>query len=290
MPFRPSFRPFTALFLALLVAVAHLAAMGRKDDRTSPCIYVAHAGGGYQGNVHTSAIEAMKLSYANGYRIFELDVEWTTDDKVVLVHDWFTFFHFAFLNHQPTYDEYVHLRMRADFRPPTLENLAVFLKEHPDAFVIIDSKHSHVPSLRYIARHFPDMVPQVMPYIYHEREYDPVRKLGYRNLIFASYQSRMWDDRLLEIIDRHKFFAVSTPSNRADAVGAMREGDTYWSLPKELAARNVKLFVHVVNGPRVLEWARHLGVSGVLSDWLIPNKQDVQEVEPLLAEWKKNPV
>ena len=288
MPLRSPVRLILAVFLLLGFPASRLLAMSRRPV-APPFIYVAHAGGGYQGWIHTSSVEAMEQSYANGYRIFEVDLELTSDRKVVLVHDWETFSHFAYLRGRPTLDQYEHLKMRYGFRPPTLEGLQDFLKKHPKAMVILDTKWGHYGFLKYVAVHYPDIVPQALPHIFAEKEYEPVRKLGYRNLIFACYGSPINDNQLLNMLDRHRFFAVSAPAERGWSRQAQR-CDGEWCLPSQLSVRGVKLILHVLNRKVELNWARRIGASGIMSDWLLPDKAQVPALEKEMAGWRKNPV
>ena len=49
---------------------------------------IAHAGGGIDGNIYTDSLEALNQSYQNGTRLFDIDLRFTSDDEIVLRHDW----------------------------------------------------------------------------------------------------------------------------------------------------------------------------------------------------------
>jgi len=49
---------------------------------------IAHAGGGINSDIYTNSLEALNNSYKNGFRLFELDIRKTLDNRLVAVHDW----------------------------------------------------------------------------------------------------------------------------------------------------------------------------------------------------------
>lgn len=49
---------------------------------------IAHSGGGIEGKVYTNSKEAMELAYSNGTRMFDIDLRFTSDEKLVLRHSW----------------------------------------------------------------------------------------------------------------------------------------------------------------------------------------------------------
>ncbi len=50
--------------------------------------YIAHAGGEIDGLKYTNSLEALNYNYAQGFRLFELDISETTDGQFVATHDW----------------------------------------------------------------------------------------------------------------------------------------------------------------------------------------------------------
>lgn len=50
--------------------------------------YIAHAGGEVDGLKYTNSLEALNYNYAQGFRLFELDISETADGHFVATHDW----------------------------------------------------------------------------------------------------------------------------------------------------------------------------------------------------------
>ncbi|MDB4184047.1 glycerophosphodiester phosphodiesterase family protein [Alphaproteobacteria bacterium] len=50
--------------------------------------YIAHAGGGINGETYTNSLEALQKSINNNYKLIELDLLVTSDKKLLAYHDW----------------------------------------------------------------------------------------------------------------------------------------------------------------------------------------------------------
>ena len=49
---------------------------------------IAHAGGIGNHRTYTNSLEALDNSVARGFTVVEIDLSWTSDDHLVLIHDW----------------------------------------------------------------------------------------------------------------------------------------------------------------------------------------------------------
>jgi glycerophosphoryl diester phosphodiesterase len=91
-------------------------------------MFIAHGGGAVGGYTKTNSLEGLNVSYANGFRMFELDFQLTTDNKIVAVHD-------------PIYspeEEFLSQRIHNKFTPMNLEMVNEWFANHPDAILITD--------------------------------------------------------------------------------------------------------------------------------------------------------
>lgn len=107
--------------------------------------YVAHALGGIEGFAYTNSKEALENSYNNGFRIFEADVKLTSDKKLVLVHGWTKKDYKQRLgleyneeNPVMDYDIYMSSKIQEKYTPLSFKDLADFIKEHKDMYIMID--------------------------------------------------------------------------------------------------------------------------------------------------------
>ena len=107
--------------------------------------FVAHALGGIDEFAYTNSKEALENSYNNGFRIFEADVKLTSDNKLVCVHGWTEGDYKERLgieyNKENTimdYDTFMSLKIQGKYTPLSFKDLAKFIEDHKDMYVMID--------------------------------------------------------------------------------------------------------------------------------------------------------
>ena len=104
---------------------------------------IAHAGGGIKGLTYMNSLEAIEFNYALGHRYFELDFSWTSDDQLVLIHDWKKSYQRLFnsdTEEAPTEQAFSAMSMYKGHTQLSLKDLIIWLKNHPDANVLATSK------------------------------------------------------------------------------------------------------------------------------------------------------
>jgi glycerophosphoryl diester phosphodiesterase len=150
---------------------------------------VAHAGGAIHGLTYTNSRDALDHSYATGYRVFELDFNWTSDGHLVLVHDWpHTSSLFAVPPHVFTYQEFIHGHRPDGLHQLTFDDLRQWLHAHPDALVITDTKASNPRLLDFLAANGRDVLPQLILQIYRLSELRAARTLSPRAVWLTIYK------------------------------------------------------------------------------------------------------
>lgn len=113
--------------------------------------YILHALGGMEGQYsYINSIDCLEENYAAGYRLFEVDVSFTSDGKLVLAHstdhnvwskaDWENKLGQPYDESHPlaSYDEFMKFQIPGGFRPSSFMDLLDFMREHDDLFVMID--------------------------------------------------------------------------------------------------------------------------------------------------------
>lgn len=107
--------------------------------------YMAHAGGGYEGNIYSNTEEAIRNSINNGYKFIEVDMTLTSDDKLVCSHGWdkntceATGIEYTD-GKAPTYDEFMSWRIHGKYDTIDASTVIEIMKEYPDLLVEIDLK------------------------------------------------------------------------------------------------------------------------------------------------------
>ena len=129
---------------------------------------VAHAGGGYNGLTYTNSLDALDANAAD-YELFEIDLLWTSDGKMVCLHDWEQPFlaPSGVIKGEPLSLAVFEAiaRQHTDFQPCTLDSLTVWLRDHPDVRIVLDVKGNVVEAYRHIAEMHPDLQGRFIPQI-----------------------------------------------------------------------------------------------------------------------------
>lgn len=186
-------RPLRTQIKGNVLAFYDLWRFGHNSFSAAPPVayrLVAHAGGAFHGLTYTNSKEALDENYRKGFRVFELDFEWTSDNHLVLVHDWE---HSSSLSgqrpHVFTYAEFLSSTRRDGLHQLTFEGLVSWLRSHPDAFVVTDTKASNDRLLTFLRVHGKEVLPQLIIQIYRLSELRSARELAPRAVWLTVYKS-----------------------------------------------------------------------------------------------------
>lgn len=150
---------------------------------------VAHAGGAVNGVAYTNSREALDAHYALGYRVFELDFEWTSDGQLVLVHDWTKTSWFAGVPaHVFSYGEFTSAARRDGLHSMTFDDLREWLLAHNDALVVTDTKASNLRLLTWLQLNGGAILPRLIVQIYRMAELPAARRLQPRAVWLTVYR------------------------------------------------------------------------------------------------------
>jgi glycerophosphoryl diester phosphodiesterase len=102
--------------------------------------FIAHAGGEIDGYKYSNSKDALDLNYSKGFRMFELDVITTLDNKLVAAHDWP---HWADITGYdgvlpPTEAEFLKHKIFQQYTPIGMEGINEWFLEHQDAILVTD--------------------------------------------------------------------------------------------------------------------------------------------------------
>jgi glycerophosphoryl diester phosphodiesterase len=232
----------------------------RAEIVPKPHPLVAHAAGKLADVPCSNSIEALGTNYALGFRLFEMDFNWTSDGEVVAVHDWN-----ALSGVQkyrgPSLQEFVSAG-GGKFSPTTLQMVYAWLQSHPDAFIVTDTKTRGMEVLARVRMARPNLVPQFIPQIYLMEDYELVRSQGFRHIILTLYRGLedTPDETLLAFSRTHPLFALTMP------VAKCQRSD----LAVKLRAQGVTTYAHTVNDLKLLRELGKRGIIGVYTDSLTP--------------------
>ena len=104
---------------------------------------VAHAMGGIDGHDYTNSLEAFLTHYDQGTRVFEIDLQMTTDGKFALVHEWDQY-HAELIESTGgwTVDSefFKENKIYREYTPLLLDDLLMLMQKYCDVVWVLDSK------------------------------------------------------------------------------------------------------------------------------------------------------
>lgn len=169
--------------------------------------YMAHAGGGYEGNIYSNTEEAIRNSIDNGYKFIEVDMTLTSDDKLVCSHGWdkntceATGIEYTD-GKAPTYDEFMSWRIHGKYDTIDASTVIEIMKEYPDLLVEIDLKKfgrartkRAVTQLVEAAEYDEQILDRILMQFTSETAYFAIKEIyDFKYYQYFTYKSRIADE------------------------------------------------------------------------------------------------
>lgn len=120
----------------------------RVDASDAPKFFnnkiMAHALGGYDGNIYNNTEEALVNAIQNGFKFIEVDMTLTSDNKLVCTHgfDDLTCERTGVLYYKevPTYNQFITTKLHGKYKPIKVGTLIEYMRKYPDLLLEIDLK------------------------------------------------------------------------------------------------------------------------------------------------------
>jgi glycerophosphoryl diester phosphodiesterase len=224
---------------------------------------VAHAGGAIDGKTYTNSLEALDYNLKNGFLYFELDFSFTQDRQLVCIHDWKQHFKSSFgffPKEKPTLEVFKSLvKNNSEFKQCTLETLANWMKQNTCAFFITDIKEDNLQGLKLLSEYIPEFEKRIIPQIYDPNNYNKVKEMGYKQIIWTLYDYKGSNEDVLEWSAKFNGpFAITMPKGRAVS-----------DLPRKLADKHIPTYVHTINTlEQMNEFINDFGITEIYTDFL----------------------
>jgi len=226
---------------------------------------VAHGGGFVKGYTTTNSVDAVMQSIADGFELIELDMWFSGDDKLIMLHDWdrtaMKYFGMNF-DRKLSESEFEKILINGQFQTLTLKRLIEILDEAPGVRIITDIKDENLRALSVIRENYPDHIERFIPQIYSYEEYNGVVDLGFSDIILTLYAMEELDyTELLRFINSHDLFAVTVGNEHEYRIK---------DLKYKLADDGVCVYFHPVSDFETAERAMGNGVHGVYASVIAP--------------------
>lgn len=234
---------------------------------------IAHGMGGIDDKRVTNTLDAFQANYKKGHRVFEVDLIFSSDGRLIARHDWEGYL-YEFLGQQ--IDNPYRQMDRAEFKsnlihgemtPLTIEDVVALMKAHPDVWIVTDTKSKAsddvVKAMRQIDAAIGSdevLADRFIIQIYNERMLETVTQVRtFENIIYTLYQLEGTFEQAIEF------------SKRSD-VRVVAMSDTMFSPVKAALVTDAGLVpaVYTVNDEQVAAQMRSAGVGPIYTDFLAP--------------------
>lgn len=167
---------------------------------------IGHSFGAIEGNTYTCSKEAFDYNYSLGRRTFEVDMLLTTDNQIVLKHDWDSPVQEGISEENPpTGEQFLAAKLDGKYTPMSYEMLCRLMVEYPDIWIVTDTKYTEPEEIRAQfsvliedakAYGCPEILDRLIVQVYSEQMHQIVSSMyDFKSYIFTMYKLFHGEDK-----------------------------------------------------------------------------------------------
>lgn len=230
-----------------------------------------------QGDTLTNSKEAFLYNYEKGQRVFEADVQITSDSVMVLRHDWNSDLgqasEFGWTDTEktvPTAEKFLETPIYGQYTPLSLEEWFDIMEKYPDIYMVTDTKYSTEVSKQFqlfvdtaLKNGHESVLERVIVQLYYKDMYEEVMEVyPFRNVLWTLYYiGYPGKEDISEFV-----------SSRNIPVVVMVSSWWYGQQQADLEEMDVKVYLHTVNEELEAQDVLHRGADGIYTD-VLTNEQ-----------------
>lgn len=187
----------------------------------------------YISIAHFNSLEELNENYEKGYRLISVDLQWTRDENIILLKDWYWYYDNLFENptRHPTLEEFKSMKMKDGQTQMTFDDLLKWMEKHPDVYIVLRTTEEKDSILVRVKDLYSDKLDRFIPEIEHFQHYFTTSYKGFRNILLNITKNEYTDEEVLDFINMHPHYGILMDNERAKT-----------SLPKDLKDEGVKVF------------------------------------------------
>jgi glycerophosphoryl diester phosphodiesterase len=224
---------------------------------------VTHAAGGIDGIEGTNSYEALVENYKLGHKVFEIDLNLTTDGRLVAVHDW------AGYSGPKSSAEFKDIKIKDRFTSMSLEDVLDFMVANPDLYLVTDTKSFEYTDEQIVIQ-FTELYQQankrgatvldrIVPQIYNQKMYTLIKGVyDFKSVIYTLYASPDNDAQVVE-------FVKDKPDIRVITMGPVRYSDQFKA---DLDAAGKLIYFFTLNDPEEIKGYKNKRAHGFYTDFV----------------------
>ncbi|MBF0442081.1 MAG: hypothetical protein HQK54_09265 [Oligoflexales bacterium] len=226
--------------------------------------FIAHAAGAMGDQLYTESLEALDSSYSRGYRLIEIDLNSTSDNVLVGIHDWQTWRENVDTKLLgtgiPTKEQFFTYKPYPKLTPLDYPAIAKWFDEKKDAILVTDKTED----LEYLANNTP-FRDRLMVEVFSFEKYVEALKLNIRKpmLSYDSIRLVARPDEIYSFVDSWKvsYFTLSTSDLKSET-----------EVIKNLRNKGVCVWLYKTEDPKYMNDYLKIGIFGFYTDYFFPEK------------------
>lgn len=257
----------------------------KEPDWTDTAV-IAHAGGMVDGKAYTNCKDAVLQNYEKGFRVFELDLIVTSDQKIVARHGWDSakaseMQEGVEINQVLDEETFLNIPIYGKYTPLSFESICYLMDEYPDIWIVTDTKYTEEPVAREQFRIMIDTAKEIgmehvldrlTVQIYNEEMYDVIYEVyPFDKWIYTLYKFWQGDVETFEECAKfaiEKNISAITMWNYLVSVEVMDVAHEY----------GIPVYAHTENNIENARVFMSLGLKGLYTDSITPEMiQSVME-------------
>lgn len=255
--------------------------------------FIAHSGGSIDGKIFTNSLESWNYSYEKKNRVFDADLSFTLDKKLVLQHEWKDNFEYFSVpinksnrcldNHGQirylvnenvlNYDEFMNKYKYFKYTPMDCKMMIKYMHEHTDLYVACDTKDNPVETYEYLVNmarkmNCEDVLNRIIVSIYDYEMYDKIKNVyPFKNITIRQYINLPHNYyELADFCTKHSIHVVNISSCYADDEGV-----------KLLEDKGIHVYVAVTDYISDMKHYYNNGIDGAVTNCLYEDDWKIVE-------------
>lgn len=243
----------------------------KKTSKWEGATLFAHACGGIDNTKYTNSREALELSYEKGARVFEIDFQMTSDQKIVCWHGWNTPVNDKIeKNTVMAFDDFMQEKIHDKYTPLSLADVMLYMKEHKEIYVVTDTKSGDLERAAIMFSVFVntakendamDVLDRFVVQLYNNEMYEVVEQIYpfSHYLLTLSLEGSSGE----KFVEHCRFLHQNGIPSITLHYGLIEEENI------EVAKRyGIDVYAYTVNSVETLRECQELGVKGFYSDFI----------------------
>lgn len=188
----------------------------------------------YISIAHFNSLEELDENYAKGYKLISADLQWTRDENIVLIKDWYWYYNNLFESsiEHPSLEEFKSMNMIGNQTQMSFEDLLKWMEGHEDVYIVLRTTEERDSILVQIKDQYNDKLDRFIPEIKHFQHYFTTTYQGFRNILLNISVNDYSNNEVLDFINMHPHFGIIMDKLKSKTI-----------LPKELKAAGLEIFV-----------------------------------------------